>query len=83
MAEYVGLDVGKDTTAICVKDEGGRTLAQATAETCPNAIFEALRAHCDCLERIVCQRCRSVGRAGAHWVLHRRRCQGLKNYPAT
>ena len=37
MAEYVGLDVGKDTTAICVK-EGGRTLAQATAETCPNAI---------------------------------------------
>jgi transposase len=53
MAEYVGLDVGKDTTAICVKDEGGRTLAQATAETCPNAIFETLRAHCDCPERIV------------------------------
>jgi transposase len=51
--EFVGLDVGKDTTAICVKDVQGKVLAQATAGTCPAAIFEALRMHCDCPERIV------------------------------
>lgn len=52
MTEFVGLDVGKDTTAICVKDDGGRVLAQVDAETCPLAIFETLRMHCDCPERV-------------------------------
>ena len=53
MAEFVGLDVSKDTTAICVKDASGRVLAEMSVETCPQAIFEALRAHCECPERIV------------------------------
>lgn len=53
MTEFVGLDVGKDTTAICVKDDRGRVLAQVDAETCPLAIFEISRMHCDCPERVV------------------------------
>src|SRR5262245_14294128 len=53
MTEYIGLDVGKETTAICVKDAGGRVLAETSVETCPRTIFEALRTHCECPERIV------------------------------
>jgi hypothetical protein len=64
MTEFVGLDVSKDTTAICVKDAKGRVLAEMSVETCPQAIFEALRAHCECPESIVLETARA-GKTGA------------------
>ena len=53
MGEYVGLDVSKEETAFCVKDEGGRVLARGKAVSNPDALFEVLKAHCLCPERIV------------------------------
>jgi len=53
MAEYVGFDVSKEATAFCVKDAAGTVLARGKVATEPTAMFEALREHCLCAERIV------------------------------
>ena len=53
MVEYVGLDVSKEEPAFCVKDETGAILARGKVRTDPQTIFEALREHCLCPERIV------------------------------
>ena len=53
MVEYVGLDVSKEETAFCVKDATGTILARGKVATDPDALFEALREHCLCPERIV------------------------------
>ncbi len=53
MGEYAGLDVSKEETAFCVKSEDVVTLARGKVSTDPAALFEALREHCRCPERIV------------------------------
>ncbi len=53
MAEYVGFDVSKEETAFCVMDEEGVILARGKVSTDPAALFEVLREHCPCAERIV------------------------------
>ena len=53
MSEYVGFDVSKEETSFCVKDVSGDVLARGKVATDPGALFEALRAHCACPERIV------------------------------
>ena len=53
MGEYVGLDVSKEETAYCVKNEDGVILARGKVSTDPAALFEVLREHCLCPERIV------------------------------
>ena len=53
MGEYVGLDVSKEETAYCVMDEAGKVLARGKVATDPAALFEMLREHCLCPERIV------------------------------
>ncbi len=53
MSEYVGFDVSKEETAFCVKDVKGKVLARGKAATDPQALFDVLKAHCVCPERIV------------------------------
>jgi transposase len=53
MVEYVGLDVSKEATAYCVKDEKGKVLARGKVASDPDALFEVLQEHCLCPERIV------------------------------
>ncbi len=53
MGEYVGFDISKEETAFCVKDSSGKVLARGKAASDPVALFEALREHCLCPERIV------------------------------
>ncbi len=53
MVEYVGLDVSKEETAYCVKDERGKVVARGKVATDPEALFEVLKAHCLCPGRIV------------------------------
>jgi transposase len=53
MGEYVGFDISKEETAFCVKDSSGKVLARGTAPSDPEALFEALREHCLCPDRIV------------------------------
>ena len=53
MVEYVGLDVSKEETAFCVKDEAGKVLARGKVATDPEALFEVLKEHCPCPARIV------------------------------
>jgi len=53
MVEYVGLDVSKEETAYCVKDERGKVLAHGKVASDPDALFAVLREHCLCPERIV------------------------------
>ncbi len=53
MSEYVGFDVSKEATAFYVKDVTGKILARGKVATDPGALFEALRNHCACPERIV------------------------------
>ncbi len=53
MVGYVGLDVSKEETAFCVKDETAAILARGKVPTDPRTIFEALREHCLCPERIL------------------------------
>ncbi len=45
MVEYVGLDVSKEETAFCVKDEDGKVLASGKVSTDPESIFAALKEH--------------------------------------
>ena len=74
MSEYVGFDVSKEETAFCVKDKEGKVLARGKAATDPEALFEALKEHFLCPERIVLERGRipigwfgSCGRSGFRW----------------
>ncbi len=53
MGEYVGLDVSKEETSFCVMDAAGKVLARGKVSTDPEALFEALGAHCLCPKRIV------------------------------
>ncbi len=53
MSEYVGFDVSEEETSFCVKDVSGKILARGKVATDPVALFEVLRAHCVCPERIV------------------------------
>ena len=53
MGEYVGFDVSKEETAFCVKGLDGTVLARGKAASDPDALFEALKEHCLCPERIV------------------------------
>ena len=53
MVEYVGLDVSKEATSFCVKGEDGVVLARGKVLTDPDALFEALKEHCLCPDRIV------------------------------
>ncbi len=53
LGEYVGLDVSKEETAFCVKNTEGKILARGKVATDPQGLFEALREHCLCPERIV------------------------------
>ena len=56
MVEYVGFDVSKEETTFCVKDTDGKVLARGKVATDPRALFEALKEHCLCAERIVMER---------------------------
>jgi transposase len=47
------LDVSKEATAYCVKDEKGKALARGKAASNPDALFEVLQEHCLYPERIV------------------------------
>lgn len=53
MKYYVGLDVSLETTAICVIDDQGRTLAMTSASSDPHAIAKVLRRHAKKIVRIV------------------------------
>jgi transposase len=53
MGEYVGFDVSKEATAFCVMDAAGRIIARGKVASDPEALFEVLREHCLCPERIV------------------------------
>ncbi len=53
MTESVGLDVSKEETSFCVKDAKGKVLASGKVATDPAAIFQMLKEHCLCPERIV------------------------------
>ena len=53
MSEYVGFDVSEEETSFCVKAVSGKILARGKVATDPVALFEVLRAHCVCPERIV------------------------------
>ena len=53
MVEYVGLDVSKEATAYCVRDEAGKVLARGKVASDADAVFEVLKEHCLCPERIV------------------------------
>ncbi len=53
MAEYVGFDVSKEETAFCVMNAAGKVLARGKVASDPEALFEVVREHCPCPERIV------------------------------
>lgn len=53
MSEYVGLDVSKDETSICVLDAGSKTLFEGKCPTDPHSIFEVLKAETLCPELVV------------------------------
>ena len=53
MGEYAGFDVSKEATAFCVMDAAGKVLARGKVASDPEALFEMLREHCPCPERIV------------------------------
>ncbi len=53
MEEYVGFDVSKEETSFCVMDKAGKILSQGKALSDPRSLFEALRDHTLCPDRIV------------------------------
>ncbi len=73
MVEYVGLDVSKEETAYCVMTGEGRVLAKGKAASDPDALFEALKAHCLYPERIVVE----TGTL-SHWLVRGLRERGLR-----
>ncbi len=72
MVEYVGLDVSKEETAFCVKDEDGKVLASGKVSTDPESIFAVLKEHCLCPQRIVLE----TGALSA-WLASGLRARGL------
>ena len=75
MSEYVGFNVSKEETSFCVKDEKGKILARGKVATDPAALFEALKEHCVCPERIVLETgtmsgwlSRELGMLGSRWM---------------
>ncbi|MDH3318030.1 MAG: IS110 family transposase [Gammaproteobacteria bacterium] len=72
MVEYVGLDVSKEETCFCVKDEAGMILALGKVASDPEAIFEALRELCHCPGRIVVETGTQSG-----WLVRELRGRGL------
>ncbi len=72
MVEYVGLDVSQEETAFCVMDERGTILARGKVATDPDALFEVLREHCLCPERIVLETGTMSG-----WLARELRKRGL------
>jgi len=72
MVEYIGLDVSKEMTAYCVKSREGKVLARGKVETDPDALFEALKEHCPCPERIILE----TGTL-SHWLGRELRRRGL------
>ena len=53
MSEYVGFDVSKEETSFCVKSACGRVLARGKTLTSPETLFQVLKEHCLCPERVV------------------------------
>lgn len=53
MSEYVGFDVSKEETSFCVKEKDGRVLARGKTASDPGSLFDAMKSHCLCPERIV------------------------------
>jgi len=53
LSEYVGLDVSKEETSLCVKDCAGKVLASGKVANDPQVLFEGLREHCLCPDTIV------------------------------
>ena len=53
MSEYVGFDVSKEETGFCVMDEAGTILTHGKALSDPDSLFEVLKEHTLCPERIV------------------------------
>ncbi len=53
MDAYVGLDVSKEATRICVMAAGGTVLAHGKSLSDPGSLLEALREHGLCPARIV------------------------------
>ncbi len=72
MVEYVGFDVSKEVTAFCVMDEEGAIIARGKAPSDPDALFEVLREHCLCPERIVLE----TG-TQSYWLARALRKRGL------
>ena len=72
MVEYVGFDVSKEETAFCVKDKDGKVLARGKVATDPRALFEVLKEHCLCPERIVME----TGTL-CHWLARELRLLGM------
>ncbi len=72
MVEYVGLDVSKEETAFCVKDEDGKALGSGKVSTDPESIFAVLQEHCLCPQRIVLE----TGALSA-WLASGLRARGL------
>ncbi|MFA9476627.1 MAG: IS110 family transposase [Filomicrobium sp.] len=73
MVEYVGLDVSKEETSICVKDAKGKLLACGKALSDPDSLFEWLREHCICPELIVMETGTMSG-----WLTRGLRAKGLR-----
>ena len=72
MTEYIGLDVSKEETSMCVVDEAGSILWSGKALSDPASIFAALREHTLCPERIVLE----TGTL-SNWLARGLRAQGL------
>ena len=72
MVEYVGLDVSKEATAYCVKDEAGKVLSRGKVASDPDALFEVLKEHTLCPERIVLE----TGTL-SHWLCRALVARGL------
>jgi transposase len=72
MAEYVGFDVSKEETAICVVDEAGNVLSRCKTATDPDALFDAVRRCCRDPRRLVME----TGTM-SHWLVRELCRRGL------
>src|SRR5215471_9601196 len=52
MSTFAALDVSQETTAVCVVDDDGRTVAERKIPTCPEAISSFLTRHASGLNRV-------------------------------
>jgi transposase len=69
---YVGLDVSKDETSICVRNLTGDVLSTARAVTDPDVIFRALSKHMGSIQCVVLE----TGRM-ANWLYNELSDRGL------